>query len=463
MARATTAVAAGCSGDRGEASGLPARLGLLGLGLLLAGACVGGQSGNEGAAEDGSSDEDPGITTPDDGGDGDGSDGPGAGNSACGDAVCSGDAARPDPRPCGQYTGRWALRGVVASVQGGLVELQVHEVLDGRGCVDPDAEPVFGQPAIGERVGGAWNGALPCGGVCADVTPGDEVVAFYQRGNQDGLGCPDYQACSDERCGDPPGEGDEGEDFLDSAASWDLCDMECLEDTREACAQREAQARLEGSIALAPWQPVIELGCATVQDEDAYAVVDDEACDEVVQRHAGDGVSDEPDDTPPDLPPGAGAEPAPAPEPAPAAEPDAAPPPDPTDAAPAPMPGSSAPSGATACALSEGSIELDEPPALPECNAQGGVTPMSALHGNADRCPGPDDVAIECRDVCGTLDMCSDGAIGCDDCLARCNDSPAASVGGGTCLSRAIYLIDEEGCERMLQVYADFDADVDCE
>ena len=62
------------------------------------------------------------------------------------------------------------------------------------------------------------------------------------------------------------------------------------------------------------------------------------------------------------------------------------------------------------------------------------------------------DAPTDCLDACGTLVTC-DPEIACDDCLERCAASPVGPVGGDRCLSRVVYLIDEEGCASMVRAY----------
>jgi hypothetical protein len=72
------------------------------------------------------------------------------------------------------------------------------------------------------------------------------------------------------------------------------------------------------------------------------------------------------------------------------------------------------------------------------------------------------EAPIDCLDVCGALVTC-DGAIECDSCLERCNESRQAPPSHGIrCLSLAIYWIDEEGCERMVQEYEAYTDAFDC-
>lgn len=64
------------------------------------------------------------------------------------------------------------------------------------------------------------------------------------------------------------------------------------------------------------------------------------------------------------------------------------------------------------------------------------------------------EAPIDCFDVCGALTTC-DAAIACDSCLERCAASQATRQ-RVRCLSLAIYWIDEDGCERMVQEYHAF-------
>jgi len=99
---------------------------------------------------------------------------------------------------------------------------------------------------------------------------------------------------------------------------------------------------------------------------------------------------------------------------------------------------------------------VDEP-------ASSGTPRNRAPLGSAHVCgPSTVEAPLDCFDVCGALVTC-DGAIACDVCLERCNDSRQAPPSHGIrCLSLAIYWIDEEGCERMVQEYEAYTEAFDC-
>ncbi|MDH5673059.1 MAG: hypothetical protein OEZ06_12965 [Myxococcales bacterium] len=280
------------------------------LGLLLV-ACSSGQSGTEGA--------DPGPIVgdqnPDDGG-------PGGSSSI--------DAAAAERRAedciCQSFQGWTALEATVTAFPGGRVELEIDEVMGGGFCPpssggDEDAGASDCPLSSGGVVGGSWRGTLPCGDSCIELAVGDRVLALYTRGDLDGLGCPEYQQCSQSMCGTLDPEAD-----LDAAASWDLCDMQCLEDTRDACAQHGEQAWLEGRLELAPLSEPLRLS-----DDFSYGGSvelllggPDEDCAMQVAPLAGSGSTSPSDagtaDTASAAPPGAQTD-------APAAVPEPVPPP----------------------------------------------------------------------------------------------------------------------------------------
>ncbi len=101
---------------------------------------------------------------------------------------------------------------------------------------------------VGELVGGAmhlhWTSEQP--------EVGETVAIDYTRGAQDGASCPEYRACSQNECGSPydPDNIDEYDPELVEA--WDMCDENCLEETREECAENSDLARLGGTVRVSP-------------------------------------------------------------------------------------------------------------------------------------------------------------------------------------------------------------------
>lgn len=147
----------------------------------------------------------------------------------------------------------------------GCAELVVTELLH---------EPLPGEYmplAVGDTFGGA---TVPFCAGDAEVREGDEVFAQFTRGTQDSVGCPEYLACSTERCGDPNSlvtmtmaseceERRSKDSSVDCApalendepaiAEYDRCDTQCLEETREVCARHANDTQLGGNVIVAPW------------------------------------------------------------------------------------------------------------------------------------------------------------------------------------------------------------------
>lgn len=127
--------------------------------------------------------------------------------------------------------------GEIVAVDGDHYTLRVDALV-----VETDLEP---EP--GREVGGTWLAQPPCGdGI--EVVVGDPVLALYTRGSQDGIDCVEYQGCSEERCGPFPEDGDPTSSEMEA---WDVCDTQCLEETRDACAAHEEEAWLGGHVVLA--------------------------------------------------------------------------------------------------------------------------------------------------------------------------------------------------------------------
>lgn len=151
------------------------------------------------------------------------------------------------------------MRARITRSEGGCVELEALEVL-GAGS----------ELAPGDRFGGValalcWNDAPLAGAT--------EVLAVFSPGQQAGSECVEYRACSQQRCGrledaysstiDPEcaARQNAGEpvdcqpiETVDEAAvaAWDVCNSGCLTETRAACAAHTADARLGGTVRLAP-------------------------------------------------------------------------------------------------------------------------------------------------------------------------------------------------------------------
>lgn len=216
----------------------------LSLGLAAAGACGGASTATpQGALGT--------ATVP--------ADGPGdvAGGQSGGE---SSDGVGSAPYPCACLPdGAGAVRARVTRDEGGCVELEVLEVL-GTGS----------ELAPGDTFGGVAEA------LCWSEAPfagASEVLALFSPGQQAGSACVEYQSCSLQRCGrledaysssiDPEcaarqSAGDPVDcqpiETVDEAAvvAWDRCDADCLGETRAACAAHEEEARLGGTVRLAP-------------------------------------------------------------------------------------------------------------------------------------------------------------------------------------------------------------------
>jgi len=105
-------------------------------------------------------------------------------------------------------------------------------------------------PAIGQTFGGSWDGSPICGFGCVQINIGDEVLAYFERGKQDSVNCPEYKACSEQNC-----SWDE-----DAAVPWDVCDGDCVVQTREVCLKHEEETWLQGSLRLTRWDDALVVG-----------------------------------------------------------------------------------------------------------------------------------------------------------------------------------------------------------
>lgn len=164
------------------------------------------------------------------------------------------------------------------------VPLGMHPVharvtrLDG-GCAELVVVGLLGEASTEDylplRVGDTFGGLLAplCTGG-REVNEGEDVFALFTRGTQDGATCPEYRACSIERCGNPdalvtttisdeckerqaqdPEVDCEPTTISDeeALAQYDRCDTECLDQTRSACDARAEDTQLGGSVYVAPW------------------------------------------------------------------------------------------------------------------------------------------------------------------------------------------------------------------
>ena len=209
------------------------------------------------------------------------------------------------------------------------------------------------------------------------------------------------------------------------SASWDgrmPCAARCADISvgEQVLALYDAE---RGVVGLAPAQEQIQLGDGKIQDEEAnLLVVGGGACVEAVE-HASGGKVASVSETQSDAQSDAGVDVAP-------------------DAGPGPGD----------CTPEEGAFDAGPLPDLHD------PTPLDSDHVCADS-----GVAapLDCLDVCGALFSC-DPSLACDDCLERCAASPMGPVGGDRCLSRVVYLIDEEGCDSMLRAYRAYLLEASC-
>lgn len=157
------------------------------------------------------------------------------------------------------------MRARITRLASGCAELEVLEQL-----VAP--EPDEGQPLeVGDVFGGVLQ--LRCGG-SEPVSEGDEVVALFRRGTQTSATCPEYRACSTDRCGDPgaayttaidpdcaaqqatdPSVDCAPIELVDEAAvvAYDECDTQCLEENRETCLSHASDEQLGGLVLVSKW------------------------------------------------------------------------------------------------------------------------------------------------------------------------------------------------------------------
>ena len=210
------------------------------------------------------------------------------------------------------------------------------------------------------------------------------------------------------------------------SATWDgrqACSVSCA----EVAAGDQVLALYDsasGRVSLAGWRvdprsDVLELGDGDVYDEDAQLLVEGgRACVEAVESASGATIR-------------------------------------PADAGTDSTESRSdvrADAGPSNCTPQDATFDAGAPPVLND------PTPLDSEHACAQS---PVEAPLDCLDVCGALLTC-DPQIACDDCLQRCVASPEA-LKGDRCLSRSIYLIDEEGCARMVQQYEAFSIERSCD
>lgn len=151
------------------------------------------------------------------------------------------------------------MRARITREAGGCVELEVLEVLG-----------ASSELSAGDTFGGVAQA------LCWNDTPlagATEVLALFSPGQQASSECVEYRACSLQRRGrledaysssiDPEcaarqraGEPVDCQpiETVDEVAvvEWDSCNAGCLGETRDACASHEEEARLGGTVRMAP-------------------------------------------------------------------------------------------------------------------------------------------------------------------------------------------------------------------
>ncbi len=205
----------------------------------------------------------------------------------------SGVHSEPDsPRACACIDERLLpVRAQVTRLEGGCAELVVVELLE------QTPEDAYLPLAVGDSFGGVITPL--CGGGPA-VNTGDEVVALFSRGTQDSSGCPEYRACSLDRCGDPNAayttttspecEAERAADpnvdcqpqsevDEDALVAYDRCDTACLEETRAVCATHASETQLGGTVVVAPWHDgQVSFYWAGETRAESYAALTDDTC-----------------------------------------------------------------------------------------------------------------------------------------------------------------------------------------
>lgn len=185
------------------------------------------------------------------------------------------------------------VRAQVTRLEGGCAELVVVELLE---QTPPDT---YLPLAVGDAFGGV---ITPLCKGSPEVNTGDEVLALFSRGTQDNSGCPEYRACSLDRCGDPnaayttstspeceaeratnPNVDCEPQPEVDEDAlvTYDQCDTACLEETRGVCATHADETQLGGTVVVAPWHDgQVSFYWAGETRTESYAALTDDECSE---------------------------------------------------------------------------------------------------------------------------------------------------------------------------------------
>ncbi|HKP59821.1 MAG TPA: hypothetical protein VJV78_24020 [Polyangiales bacterium] len=145
--------------------------------------------------------------------------------------------------PCGGYPQSLVVR---AQVVGAETFPQVSTVR-----YELVAQEILGQDPLGrdeiqvsDHFGGYWSGQLGCGGTAEAAKVGDVVLAFYQRGRQDGQECCEYIACTGQCAG----------------SKVDACQESCETTTHDVCAQHSEEAVMRGQLMLIPWGDKLVVG-----------------------------------------------------------------------------------------------------------------------------------------------------------------------------------------------------------
>lgn len=153
--------------------------------------------------------------------------------------------------PCNSYAQSLPVRAQLIGVQAFPQVGTVRYELEAREILGPD--PLErGEIHVSDHFGGYWNGQLGCGGSAEPPKVGDEVLALYRRGRQDGLECCEYIACSDQ-C--PRDNGQARGPLVPGA-----CQESCEVTTHDACAQHSEEAVMRGQLMLIPWGDQLVVG-----------------------------------------------------------------------------------------------------------------------------------------------------------------------------------------------------------
>jgi hypothetical protein len=111
---------------------------------------------------------------------------------------------------------------------------------------------------VGDHFGGYWDGSLGCGGRI-QIRDGDDVLAFYRRGMQDGAVCCEYLAC-EEPCLNALDAQRSNDDDATFNAKREQCEQDCRASSQAACALHHGEAQLRGELLLIPWGDDLVVG-----------------------------------------------------------------------------------------------------------------------------------------------------------------------------------------------------------